>query len=137
MNWLTWLDLLIRLVAGGILLLAGIAKLRMGYTEVVKSVAGYKVLPFAAARAWARILPLLEVTLGGALVAGLFIPVVAAMAAVLMLVITVAVAQAVIRGRKAACGCFAPGGKLVSWPVVVRDSLITAALASLVMGGNL
>jgi uncharacterized membrane protein YphA (DoxX/SURF4 family) len=136
-NWLTVLDLGIRLLAGGLLLIAGLAKLRMGYVEVLKSVVGYKILPFQAARAWARVLPPLELTLGGALVAGVFVPLVATAAAMLMLVLTVAVAQAVIRGRKAACGCFAPGGNLVSWSVVVRNSLITAALASLVMGGTL
>jgi hypothetical protein len=119
------------------LLIAGVAKFRMGYTEVLKSVVGYKLLPFPLAKAWARVLPPIEVALGGALIAGLFISVVAAVATVLMLLITGAVTQAVIRDRKVACGCFKSGGKLISWPVVVRNSLITAALLGLAIGGNL
>ena len=116
--------------------MAGVAKFRMGYTEVLKSVVGYKLLPYSAARAWARLLPPIEVALGGALVIGLFIPIVAALATVLMLALTGAVAQAVIRDRRVACGCFRSGGKLVSWPVVVRNSLITAALLGLAVGGG-
>lgn len=137
MTSLAALDLGIRLCAGAVLLIAGLAKLRMGQAEVLKSVVGYRVLPYSVARGWARVLPPLEVTLGIALIAGVSVSLIATLATVLMLVITVAVAQAVIRGRKAACGCFGTGGKLVSWPVVARNSLLIAALASLSLGGNL
>jgi uncharacterized membrane protein YphA (DoxX/SURF4 family) len=136
MSWLSMLELAVRLLAGGVLLVAGVAKLRMGFSEVLKSVVGYKLLPNPVAKAWARVLPPAEVALGSALIAGLFISVVAALAAVLMLLITVAVAQAVIRNRKVACGCFKSRGKLISWPVVVRNSIITAALLGLAIGGG-
>jgi uncharacterized membrane protein YphA (DoxX/SURF4 family) len=136
MSWLSMLEFATRLFAGGILLIAGIAKLRMGYAEVLKSAVGYKLLPIPVAKAWARLLPPVEVALGSALIAGLFISAVASLAAVLMLLITFAVAQAVIRDRKVVCGCFKSGGKLISWPVVVRNSIITAALLGLAIGGG-
>lgn len=136
MSWLSMLELAVRLLAGGVLLVAGVAKLRMGFSEVLKSVVGYKLLPHQVAKAWARLLPPVEVALGAALIAGVFVAAVAALAAVLMLLITLAVAQAVVRNRKVACGCFKAGGKLISWPVVVRNSIITAGLLGLAIGGG-
>lgn len=128
--------LIARIATGGILVIAGIAKLRMGYGEVLRSVVAYKLLPYPVARAWARLLPPIELLLGAALLAGFFIPIVAATAAALMVLITGAVAQAVVRNRRVACGCFGGGGKLVSWPVVVRNAVIITALASLAIGGG-
>ena len=136
MSWVSMIEFAVRLSAGGILLIAGVAKLRMGYAEVLKSVVGYKLLSLPVAKASARLLPPVEVALGSALIAGPFISAVASLAAVLMLLITLAVAQAVIRNRRVACGCFKSGGKLISWPVVVRNSIITAALLGLAIGGG-
>jgi uncharacterized membrane protein YphA (DoxX/SURF4 family) len=127
---------IVRILAGGILLLAGLAKLRMGYREVLRSVVAYKVLPYPMAKAWARVLPLLELMLGAGLIAGMFIPIVATTAAALMVLITGAVAQAVIRNRRVACRCFGTGGTLVSWAVVVRNSVLITALAGLAIGGG-
>lgn len=127
---------MVRIAVGGILLIAAIAKLRMGYAEVLRSVVGYRLLPYRVARAWARLLPPLELLLGTALVAGLFIPVVAAACAVLMVLITGAVAQAVVRNRRVPCGCFGAGGKLASWPVVARNAVMITALAGLAIGGG-
>jgi uncharacterized membrane protein YphA (DoxX/SURF4 family) len=134
-EWLQVLDLIVRLMAGGILVTAGIAKVRIGHVAVAKSVVAFGVLPIGLARVWARILPWVEVGLGCWLVTGLFTSVAAIAAALLMVLITGAVAQALIRGRIVPCGCFGVASELLSWPVVVRNSVVIAALAGLAIGG--
>ncbi|HKC18873.1 MAG TPA: MauE/DoxX family redox-associated membrane protein [Candidatus Dormibacteraeota bacterium] len=136
MDLLVVATVIVRILAGGILLLAGVAKVRMGYREVLRAVVAYKILPYPMAKVWARVLPLLEAVLGAALIAGLFLPIVAAAAASLMVLITGAVAQAVVRNRRVACRCFGTGGSLVSWPIVVRNSVLITALVGLAIGGG-
>ena len=133
--WLHILELLVRLMAGGILITAGIAKLRIGHVAVTKSVVGFGVLPMGPAKVWARILPWVEAVLGGWLIIGLFTPVAAIAAATLMALITGAVAQALIRGRIVPCGCFGRASELLSWRVVARNGVVIAALAGLATAG--
>jgi hypothetical protein len=128
-------ELPLRIGVGGLLLVAGIAKLRVGRAEVVRSVVGYGVLPPSLASIWARLLPLIEVALGMALITAFLTTTAAAAAAALMIVITVAVAQALLRGRVVPCGCFGPATKLLTWRVVARNAVVIAALTGLAIGG--
>ena len=137
LSWLHLIEFLVRAGAGGILLTAGIAKLRLGHADVVRSVAGYGVLPLPIARVWARMLPPVEVTLGIILILGFFTTIAASAAAALMVVITAAVAQALMRGRVIPCGCFGRATKLLTWRIVARNGVVIAALAGLAVGGNL
>jgi uncharacterized membrane protein YphA (DoxX/SURF4 family) len=134
-EWLQVLDLIVRLIAGGILITAGIAKVRIGHAAVAKSVVAFGVLPMRLARVWARILPWVEVGLGCWLVTGLFTSVAAMAAATLMVLITGAVTRALIRGRIVPCGCFGHASELLSWRVVARNALVIAGLAVLAIGG--
>lgn len=124
-----------RLITGAVLVIAGIAKVRIGHVAVAKSVVAFGVLPIGLARVWARILPWIEVGLGCWLVSGLFTPVAAVAAAMLMVLVTGAVARALITGRIVACGCFGHASELLSWRVVARNVVVIAALAVLAIGG--
>ncbi|OLC26953.1 MAG: hypothetical protein AUJ02_04170 [Chloroflexi bacterium 13_1_40CM_3_65_12] len=124
-----------RLITGTVLVVAGIAKVRVGHVAVAKSVVAFGVLPIALARVWARILPWVEVGLGFWLFTGLFTSVAAMAAAMLMVLITGAVARALIRGRIVPCGCFGHASELLSWRVVARNAVVIAALAGLAIGG--
>jgi len=137
MSWLIFLSLLARLFAGGLLLVAGIGKVRVGRADLLRSVLGYEVLPLPLARLWALLLPPLEIGLGILLILGIFGSLVAGAAAVLMVLVTVAVGQALVRGRSIPCGCFGKGTTLLTWRVVARNAVVIAVLAALATGGNL
>jgi uncharacterized membrane protein YphA (DoxX/SURF4 family) len=135
MTWLPLVNLLMRLAAGGLLLVAGVAKLAIGPDDVFRSFLGYGVLPRQLARLSAIVLPPAETSLGVLLVLGLFTTAVAAAAGVLMALVTVTAALALIRGRRPPCGCFGRGRRLLTWRVVGRNLVIFAALVGLVLGG--
>jgi uncharacterized membrane protein YphA (DoxX/SURF4 family) len=102
---LPWLGLAIRLVAAGIWLAAGIAKV----TELDHfrtQVAAYDILPHALIAPFAYALPFVEIGLGLYLAVGLLIRPAAILASVLMVVFIVAEAQAWYRGLVLDCGCF-------------------------------
>ena len=129
--------LVIRLIVGGLLVGAGITKLFSGHAAVLRSVAGYELLPANMAAAWASALPALELSVGAALVFGLWSGTSALLGAGLLGVITAAVASVLIRGRRTDCGCFPKGfSRQVTWTVVGRNSFLIAALAAVVLRGG-
>jgi uncharacterized membrane protein YphA (DoxX/SURF4 family) len=99
------LDLLVRLCLGGILLAAGASKLadRAGF---VQGVLDFGVLPARLGRLYGRCLPFLELGAGGLLLAGIAVPASAALAVLLLASFVVAVAVALVHGKRLACHCF-------------------------------
>lgn len=99
------LQLLLRLVVGGLLLLAGATKLvdRVGFREAV---AEYEVLPKQLERPAAMAIPLLETALGVLLLVGLGTAFAAAVAVPLFLSFGVAIGVNLMRGRNFDCHCF-------------------------------
>lgn len=96
----------ISVVLGGLLLLAGVPKLR-DREGGLAAVQGYRLLPEAAERLVAIALPYVEILLGILLVAGLGAPFVPAAATVLFLVFFAALSINLLRGRRDLdCGCF-------------------------------
>jgi len=129
--------LVVRFVVGGLLLGAGLAKLLAGHAAVLQAVKGYEVLPKPAADLLARILPVIEIGLGGILLAGLWSRTAAALAALLLVSMTAAAAAVLIRGRKADCGCFGPrSSSQVSWTIVARNVVLIVALGAVVFDGG-
>lgn len=98
-------QLLLRLVLGGLLVLAGIAKLadRASFRQAV---AEYEILPPAFERPFAALLPWAEVSLGALLLLGLGTTAAAALAAPLFLTFAVAIGVNLARGRNFDCHCF-------------------------------
>jgi uncharacterized membrane protein YphA (DoxX/SURF4 family) len=126
--------LLLRLVLGGLLLIAGATKLtdRAAFYEAV---ADYDVLPPALARPFAFLMPLVEVTLGALLLLGLFTVPAAALAVPLFASFSIAIGVNMLRGRHFDCHCFGSAqSDRIGWPALVR-SLLLAATALYVAAG--
>jgi uncharacterized membrane protein YphA (DoxX/SURF4 family) len=115
--------LLLRLVLGGIFIVAGASKIGHA-AEFAQQIAAFRLLPQLTIAPIAIILPFLEVLLGGYLVIGLFTRIAGWVAAVLLLVFDGAIASAVLRGLSLSCGCFGPNDKSVTtWGEVARDAI--------------
>jgi len=112
-------QLLLRLLLGGLLLLAGLSKLA-GRESFRAAVAEYKVLPGAFERPFATVVPWLEVGLGVALLLGLGMTAAAALAVPLFLSFGIAIGVNIARGRAFDCHCFG---------AVQRDPIGAGALA--------
>jgi uncharacterized membrane protein YphA (DoxX/SURF4 family) len=107
------LGLLLRLVLGGVVLLAG--ALKVGHLETsARAVRAYQLLPFDVAGAVGYGLPVLEVAVGALLVLGLFTRVSAVVAGLLMVVFVIGIASAWARGLSIDCGCFGKGGTIAA-----------------------
>ena len=66
-----FLDIGLRLIVGAVFLIAGISKIPM-QPEWVEAIIAFKILPLPLARAYASVLPWLEITIGACLILGLF-----------------------------------------------------------------
>ena len=118
-----WLVLLLRLVIGGIFIVAGASK--VGHAALFAAqIAGFRLLPQAVIAPLALGLPFLEIMLGGYLVLGLFTRASAWVAVVLLAAFDGAIASAVVRGMSVSCGCFGPNDATVTtWAEVARDAI--------------
>jgi uncharacterized membrane protein YphA (DoxX/SURF4 family) len=119
--------LVVRVLLGGLLLVAG--ALKIGHaTELAADIAGFRLLPAAIVGPLAVAIPFIEVLLGTYLVAGLFTRVVAAVATLQFVCYAGAIASAVARHISANCGCFGPSDSAVAdWPHVAFDLALAAA----------
>jgi uncharacterized membrane protein YphA (DoxX/SURF4 family) len=119
-----WLGLALRLVAAGIWLAAGAAK--VGSLEQFRvEVEAYKLLPHALVTPFAYALPFVEIAVGVYLLVGLFVRSAAIVGCLLMLTFVAAMGQAYARGLSLDCGCF---GTLVHQRVGIGTILRDAAL---------
>ena len=129
-----WLATAARLLLGGVLVVAGALKLP-DPAEAVRAVRAYRLLPEALVGPVAFGLPVLEVLVGLALLAGVFVRTAAIATAVLMVVFLVGVSSAWVRGLQIDCGCFGGGGEVAAgqtaypWEVARDTALLLVALA--------
>jgi uncharacterized membrane protein YphA (DoxX/SURF4 family) len=95
-----------RLLLGGILFLAGLAKI--GVPDSMKaSIKAYEIaLPDFVVNAMAVGLPVIETVIGAFLLLGLFTRFSAGVGAFILAVFTVAITSAWLRGLDISCGCF-------------------------------
>lgn len=124
-------QLFLRLVLGGMLLLAGVSKFadRASFREAV---AEYRVLPVALEPAFAAALPFAELMLGILLLLGLATTAAAAIATPLFLSFVIAIGVNLARGRSFNCHCFgATSHDTIGWPALLRS--LTFAVAALVI----
>lgn len=129
-------QLLLRLIVGGLLLLAGVTKLvdRDGFRDAV---AEYKILPAALERPFALAVPLLETALGILLLLGLGTPFAAALATPLFLSFGLAIGLNLARGRDFNCHCFgAVQSEQIGWPALVRSLALTLAALTVALGAS-
>src|SRR5437016_2940426 len=125
-----------RIVVGLILIVAGVAKLAAGHKTVERLVGAYELVTGRPASWVARALPVLEVAVGAWLLAGVFAAAAAGAGIVLLAVLSIAVAQALIRKKVVACGCFgfADPATTINWRIVARNASMVVGLALVIVG---
>jgi uncharacterized membrane protein YphA (DoxX/SURF4 family) len=128
-----WLGLVARLVTGGVWIWAGTAKLGDA-AQSVQAVRAYDLLPESLVEPVGYLLPVLEVVVGFALVAGLLTRGAAVLSALLFVVFIVGIASAWARGLQIDCGCFGGGGfdpdaeASYPWEIARDAALLLASL---------
>ncbi len=129
-----WLATLARLVLGGGFVVAGVHKVP-DPAAAVRAVRAYQLLPEPLVAPVAFGLPVVEIAVGLALLAGVVVRTAALAATVLLVVFIGAVGSAWVRGLQIDCGCFGSGGQVAAgetaYPLeVLRDvGLLLVALA--------
>jgi uncharacterized membrane protein YphA (DoxX/SURF4 family) len=127
---------LLRLVVGGVLLVAGALKVtNLGQSAL--AVRAYQLLPYDLAGYVGYALPVIEIIVGLLLVLGLFTRPAAIGGSLLMLAFVVGIASAWARGLSIDCGCFGGGGQIgveqTAFPwELTRDAALVLAGAWLV-----
>lgn len=108
-----WAATVGRLVLGGVLVVAGAIKIP-DPAAAVRAVRAYQLLPESIVGPVAFGLPVVEVAVGLALLAGVFLRAAALASAALLIVFMVGVASAWGRGLQIDCGCFGGGGQVAA-----------------------
>ena len=106
-----WLTLLLRLILGGVLLVAGALKVTDPYSSAT-SVRAYQILPVDLANFLGFVLPFAEVAIGIFLIVGIWVRLNAIAGGALMIMFIIEIGQAWARGISLDCGCFGKGGLL-------------------------
>ena len=118
------------MVLGAVFIYAAYTKLRQSWLLFALSIDSYQLLPQWAVLTLARTLPWLELALGLALIAGVWLRYTAiAATAILMLFFSVMVLS-YTRGAGIDCGCFGVGEAL-SLKTLARDGVLLAAAIAL------
>ncbi len=129
-------QLLLRLTLGGLLVLAAITKLtdRSAFQTAVSE---YKLLPHALERPFAAALPIVELTLGALLLAGLGTAIAAWVAVPVFLSFSIAIGVNMARGRDLDCHCFGSvQSEPIGWPSLIRSSALVVASLIVASGAS-
>src|SRR3546814_17626372 len=105
-----WVGLVLRLLVGGVWIVAGALKLPDPAASV-RAVRAYDLLPESIVPTVGHVLPLAEIVIGACLVVGLFTRWSALLSGLLFLVFIIGIASAWPRGLQIACGCLCGGGQ--------------------------
>jgi uncharacterized membrane protein YphA (DoxX/SURF4 family) len=129
-----WTATIGRLLLGGVFVVAGMLKVP-DPAAAVRAVRAYRLLPESLVAPVAFGLPVVEIAVGLALLAGVWVRTAALASALLLVVFLVGVGSAWARGLQIDCGCFGNGGEVgagqTAYPLeVLRDlALLLIALA--------
>jgi uncharacterized membrane protein YphA (DoxX/SURF4 family) len=123
----------VRLALGGLFLWAAATKVP-DMAAFAESVANYRLLPAALVPAVSAAVIGVEIAVGALLVSGRLARGAALVAASLLAVFTVGLAQALLRGIDLRCGCFG-GTESATWWTVLRDLAMLAGAALVLARG--
>lgn len=107
---------------GLVFLAAGLAKIRQ--QEKSTAVDRYGILPHPLVRPVAASLPIVEVVLAIALLAGIFPVLTGAVVALVLCAFSWAIALNLRRGRRFDCGCGLDTDAPISWTMIARNALL-------------
>ncbi|GAA3637287.1 DoxX family membrane protein [Kineosporia mesophila] len=127
-EWQQWIGPLIRVLAGGVFLYTGWAKIQ-DIDDTIRSVRNYQLLPEAIVPTVGTALPVVELILGVLLIAGVLTHYVALFTALVSLAFFIGVSAAWARGLQIQCGCFGNSG-FTSNPVpgYVRELVLNGTI---------
>lgn len=100
-----WLNVALRYVLGFIFIYAAIGKIAQP-EEFAKSIMYYRILPLAAVNVAAILIPWVELLAGLGLIGGVSIRGNAAIILGMLVMFSIAIAIALVRGLDISCGCF-------------------------------
>jgi uncharacterized membrane protein YphA (DoxX/SURF4 family) len=123
----------IRLLVGGVFLIAGIAKLKINRSTFGKAIQSYDLLPDPLAHTLAIVLPFVEVIVGSMMVLGFFTEPSIMTALLLLFVFTSATIITLLRRKKVeGCGCFGSASKMkpLRWTLVIRNMVLFILLSA-------
>ena len=124
-----WIDLLVKLLVGAVLLVGGLAKISMTSGQRHQWLGAYRLLPRHTIPAVSMAIPLVESSVGLSLVLGMLGSVSKLAAAGLLLAISGAAVLALARGESPECGCFGRlSSELLSARIVVRNLALVVLL---------
>lgn len=109
MGHMAWIGFALRMLVGGVWIVAGLLKLPDPAASV-RAVRAYQLLPEAVVPAVGYALPIIELLIGLTLVAGLLVRVGAILSCVLFVAFIIGISSAWARGLQIDCGCFGGGG---------------------------
>ena len=118
-----WITFALRLIFGGVLLVAGAIKVTDPYGSAT-SVRAYQMLPVHLANFLGFVLPFAEIGLGIFLIVGIWVRFMAVASSILMIAFVIAISQAWVRGISLDCGCFGKGGLIDSGELPVWNYTI-------------
>ncbi len=133
---LPWVNIALRVVLGGVFIVAAVSKMPDPGAEL-RAVRAYRLVPESLVPTVAFGLPAVELVIGLALIAGLFLRFAALASGLLLVVFIGGVASAWARGLSIDCGCFGGGGQVAPGQTqyvqeLVRDALLLLCAAFLV-----
>ena len=129
-------QLLLRILVGGLLVLAAVTKLadRKAFRNAV---AEYEALPVAFERPFAALLPPVELALGALLLLGLATEAAAWLAVPVFLSFAIAIGGNLLRGRDFNCHCFGTvQSDQIGWSALTRSLLLAGAALTVALGAS-
>jgi hypothetical protein len=121
--------LALRVYLGGVFVYASMYKINYP-AEFAEAVAAYQLVPYWALNPTALLMPWLELIAGTLLALGVRPRAAAAVVGGMLVVFSLAVLSALIRGIPVGCGCFSSVEEPLGWDTLLRD------LAWLAMAGR-
>ena len=111
-----------RIGIGAVLVAAGVSKALMGRVSTSRLIGSYRLAPKSLLPGLAVALPTLEMTVGAALMLGVWLPVTGRAAIVLVAALTVIATITAARGLRPTCGCFGKAFETaISREVILRN----------------
>jgi hypothetical protein len=132
MEWML-VSVAARMAIGAILVAAGTAKALMGSISTRRLISSYRLAPEPLLPGLALALPTVEMSVGVALLLGVWLPVTTRVAVVLIAALTVIAVITAARGLTPNCGCFGKAFETAISPQVILRNLVFVLVLAFVL----